>query len=84
MAKSSREQKIIETLSSCNSFGDPQKFYSELIKLRENFSANLKNVQMIPKRAMKLKLGADFDSGSIQPDAILPTVERVREGMKNA
>ena len=37
----------------------------------------LKNVQMLPGRPTKLKLGADFDPKKIQPDEILPTLEQI-------
>ena len=32
-----RKKKIIETLSSCDTFGDPVKFYNDLIQLKGEF-----------------------------------------------
>ncbi|MHA1719410.1 MAG: ArsR/SmtB family transcription factor [Promethearchaeota archaeon] len=37
MHSESRKEKIIETLSSCVNFGDPEKFYNELIQLKGKF-----------------------------------------------
>ena len=37
MNDENRKERIIETLSSCVNFGDPEKFYNKLIKIKGNF-----------------------------------------------
>ncbi len=37
MKVDNRKKKIIETLSSCDTFGDPVKFYNDLIQLKGEF-----------------------------------------------
>ena len=68
----------ISTREIGKSLGIPQK--TVLFQINKCIEHGyLKNVEMIPKRAMKLKLGADFDLGKIQPDEILPPVELLRK-----
>lgn len=47
MVSESREKKIVETLASCESFGDPQQYYNKLIELKEKFYQNPRNHQII-------------------------------------
>ncbi len=47
MVSDSRKEKIIETLSSCDTFGDPQKYYAELIELKKAFYNEPKNSDLI-------------------------------------
>ncbi len=47
MVSKNREKKIIETLESCDSSGNSQKYYEKLTKMRDNFYENPKNRELI-------------------------------------
>ncbi|XEO75341.1 hypothetical protein WKT22_00357 [Candidatus Lokiarchaeum ossiferum] len=47
MVSESREKKIVETLASCESFGDPQQYYNKLVELKKEFYRNPRNHHLI-------------------------------------